>query len=179
MIHDPRLIDVLSKLPTQTFSGEVFRATRRNLDPITPSTSGGRWAPQDGPAVLYTSFERNGALAEIAYHWSQFDPRPTKPAMLHHLGVQSNRTLRLIRSDLSGLGIGSSEYDIPNYSRTQEVGAVVAFIGCDGLIIPSARWDCENLVLFTDNLAMDIALELKASEEVDWQLWARSVGRWG
>jgi hypothetical protein len=54
-------------------------------------------------------------------------------------------------------------------------GAVVAFIGCDGLIIPSARWDCENLVLFTDNLAMDVGLEPKSVEEVDWEAWARSV----
>jgi hypothetical protein len=177
LIHDPRLIDLLTKLPTQTFAGDVFRATRRSLDPTTPSTSGGRWAPQDGPAVLYTSLERNGALAEIAFHWSSFNPRPTKPAIVHRLGVQSDRSLKLIRSDLDTLGVQTEYYEDPNYRRTQEIGAVVAFIGCDGLIVPSARWSCENLILFTDNLAMSTGLEIKDFEEVDWQSWAKSVGK--
>lgn len=176
MIHDPRLVDALSKLPMQTFEGDVFRATRRNLDPTTPSTSGGRWSPENGPAVLYTSFEREGALAEIAFHWSRFSPRPTKPAVVHQLGVKSDRSLKLVRSDLAQLGVEPQLQDQPNYQRTQEIGAVVAFIGCDGLIVPSARWNCENLILFTDNHSLDIALERRTSEEVDWQAWAKSVG---
>jgi hypothetical protein len=177
LLRDPWLIDQLVKAPTQSFAGDVFRATRRNLDPTTPSTSGGRWSPADGPATLYTSFEREGALAEIAYHWGQFTPRPTKPALVHRLGVRSDRTLNLIRSDLTTLGVETAHYHDPNYRRTQEIGAVVAFIGCDGLIVPSARWDCENLILFTDNLAMDINFERRSVEEVDWQSWARLSGK--
>jgi hypothetical protein len=42
--------------------------------------------------------------------------------------------------------------------------------------VPSARWKCENLILFTDNLALNISLEVKNVEEVDWQAWAQSVG---
>lgn len=176
MIHDPNLIDCLSQLPTETFAGNVFRATRRSLDPTTPSTAGGRWSPTDGPAVLYTSFVREGALAEVSYHWAQFNPRPTKPAVVHQLGVRSDRTLRLIRSALDGLGINGDHYRDSNYRRTQEIGAAVSFIGCDGLIVPSVRWDCENLILFTDNLAMDIILEVRGTEEVDWQVWAMEAG---
>jgi hypothetical protein len=177
LIHDPGLIDLLAKLPTQTFAGDVFRATRRSLDPTTPSTSGGRWAPRDGPAVLYTSLEREGALAEIAFHWSLLNPRPTKPALINRLGVKSDRTLKLIRADLATLGVDTAHYEDANYKRTQEIGAVVEFIGCDGLIVPSARWNCDNLILFTDNLALNLGLEVKNVEEVDWQAWARSVGR--
>ena len=176
MIHDPRLIDLLSRVPTQSFAGDVFRATRRSLDPTTPSTSGGRWTPPDGPAVLYTSFERDGALAEIAFHWGRFTPRPSKPALVHNLGVQSDRTLKLLRTDLNTLGVEPARFEEPNYKRTQEIGAVVAFIGCDGLIVPSARWKCENLILFTDNLSLNISLEVKHVEEVDWQAWAQSAG---
>jgi RES domain-containing protein len=176
LIHDHVLIDRLSQLPTETFSGSVFRATRRSLDPTTPSVAGGRWSPTDGPAVLYTSFVREGALAEIAFHWAQFNPRPTKPAVVHQLAVRSDRTLRLIRSTLEDLGISADSYKDPNYRRTQEIGAAASFIGCDGLIVPSARWDCENLILFTDNLAMDIVLEVRNAEEVDWQVWAKDAG---
>ncbi len=176
MIHDPLLVDRLLELPTETFDGVVFRATRRNLDPTTPSTAGGRWAPQDGPAVLYTSLAREGALAEIAFHWAQLSPRPTKPALIHRLKVRANRALRLLRSSLEDLGADMAGFEAPNYARTQEVGAAVAFIGCDGLIVPSARWACDNLILFTDNLAMDVDFEIQDVEEVFWQDWARSVG---
>ena len=67
-------------------------------------------------------------------------------------------------------------YDAPNYERTQQIGAAAAFIDCDGLIVPSARWSCNNLILFTDNLAMDIDFEVQDVEEVAWQDWGRSVG---
>lgn len=82
----------------------------------------------------------------------------------------------MLRADLGSLGVDPEHFEEPNYKRTQEIGAVVAFIGCDGLIVPSARWKCENLILFTDNLAMSIDPEVKNVEEVDWQGWAQSKG---
>ena len=90
--------------------------------------------------------------------------------------MRSNRTLRLIRSSLDGFGIDTKRFEEPNYLWTQEIGAAVAFVGCDGLIVPSARRACDNLVLFTDNLAMDIDIRVKETEEVNWQEWARSAG---
>ena len=70
MIHDQALVDRLSGLRSERFEGEAFRATRVGADPAAPSTSGGRWAPppqgDPGIHVLYTSLERDGALAEVA-----------------------------------------------------------------------------------------------------------------
>jgi RES domain len=172
LIHNPRLIEALEKFETRSFEGDVFRATRRSLDPTTASTSGGRWAKRDGDPVLYTSLQREGALAEIAFHWSSFTPRPTKPVLIHTLNVRCDRSLKLIKADLHSLGVTSDDYAIANYTRTQEIGAAVSFIGCDGLIAPSARWACDNLILFTENLAMDITITPKTVEEVDWQAWA-------
>jgi len=77
MQHDPDLLEQLDRLPKESFAGEVFRATRQNLDPLMPSTSGGRWMPRDEGPILYTSLLREGALAEIAFHWSQLTPMPT------------------------------------------------------------------------------------------------------
>jgi hypothetical protein len=69
MIHDPDLLDRLSVLPTERFEGPVYRATGLSTDPTAPSISGGRWAPPPeadaGNFVLYTSLERDGALAEL------------------------------------------------------------------------------------------------------------------
>lgn len=37
VIHDPELLERLEAFPKETFDGEVFRATRQNLDPLVAS----------------------------------------------------------------------------------------------------------------------------------------------
>ena len=179
MIHDPALLERLSAFATERFNGEVFRATRMSLDPLAESTAGGRWGPKAQIPVLYTSLLREGALAEISYHWGQLTPRPSKPAVVHRLATSADRKLRLIMGDLEGLGVEIELYESRNYRRTQEIGAAVAFLGCDGLIVPSARWNCENLVLFMENHALTSRLEVLSSEEVAWQRWAQEAGLLG
>lgn len=58
------------------------------------------------------------------------------------------------------------------YEQTQAIGAAVAFLECDGLLAPSARWTCETLALFVDNHAG--RLEAVSTEEVDWPKRARA-----
>ena len=136
MIHDPKLLDLLSAFDPIEFGGEVFRATRKSLDPLAPSTSGGRWAPKDGPAVLYMSTERDGALAEITFHLRQFYPLPSKIAALYRIGLTARRTMRLLRADLVDLGVDWARYGEINYERSQAIGAAVAFLEYDGLLAP-------------------------------------------
>jgi len=176
MIHDPDLLDKLDALPKTAFSGDVYRATRQNLDPLASSYSNGRWMRQDGAGVLYTSLAREGALAEISFHWGQLVPRPTKSVMLHKLSVVAHRTLRLVQVDLSALGVPETEYGGVSQPRAQEIGAAIEFLGCDGLIAPSARWSCSNLILFPDRMADYAKLEIVSSESVNWQTWAIENG---
>lgn len=176
MIHDPELLDKLSELPTESFNGHVFRATRLSLDPLAASGSGGRWGPSGGPNVLYTSLQREGALAEISYHWSQQNPRPSKPAAVHTLQVTSPTTLRLLRANIATLGVAANEYARPNLRRTREIGAAVEFLGYDGLIAPCARWSCDNLILFPDSASFRGTIEASGREEVDWLGWAQANG---
>ena len=176
MVHDPDLLDRLDALPKESFDGQVYRATRLSLDPLAGSYNGGRWMSRDVAAILYTSLEREGALAEIAFHWSQLHPRPTKPVLVHCLRVVSHRTLRLIRGDITALGVPDSAYQGVNLPRTQAIGAAVEFLGCDGLIAPSARWDCENLMLFPERMGADATLELVNSETIDWFAWGTAQG---
>ena len=52
----------------------------------------------------------------------------------------------------------------------------MAFLECDGLIVPSARWQCENLVIFTDNqlrAGRRRLLDVVSSAEFDWRPGAR------
>jgi hypothetical protein len=105
-----------------------------------------------------------GRWPRSAYHWGQLTPRPSKPAVLHRLGVSAERRLRLLKGDLEHLDLDVKRYESISYHRTQEIGAALAFLGCDGLIVPCARWDCENLVLFMENHATTSRLELLSSK---------------
>jgi hypothetical protein len=128
-------------------------------------------------ATLYTSMEADGALAEIAFHWGQMTPIPSKPAMLHRIRLGTRRSLRLARADLIGLGVDWSRYGTRGYERTQAIGAAVARLKCDGLIAPSARWTCENAMVFLTNQTGEAEIvQFVASEEVDWRAWAREKG---
>jgi hypothetical protein len=88
----------------------------------------------------------------------------------------ANRSLRIVRADLGTLGVAEDTYNNINLPRTQEIGAAVEFLGCDGLIAPCARWNCENLILFPDRLGVDATLEVVTSETVDWASWATEQG---
>jgi hypothetical protein len=125
--------------------------------------------PLHEPAARRGS-RRNQLSLEPAYASAKQADCPSPPRRVRQ------RRLRLLRADLEVLDIDMEQYQSVNYRRTQEIGAAVAFLGCDGLIAPSARWSCGNLVIFTENHALTSRLEVVASEEIDWQSWARDAG---
>jgi hypothetical protein len=176
--HDPELVDQLAEIKSERFEGVVWRATRLNQDPVAFSNNGGRWAPpssyQSVP-VLYTSMERHGAVAEIASWMAMLEPRPTKPIAVHKLIIRAADVISLDMNALAALGVVSDRFYERSYammgqappSRTQEIGAALSFLGIDGLIVPSARFVCNNLILF-DNLDNGIEIDDVGSEEIDW-----------
>jgi hypothetical protein len=99
MIHAKDVLDRLGALSPIEFGDDVFRATRHGLAPLAPSTRGGRWSPRDvlggtdSVATLYTSCVRDGALAELAFHYSQLTPFPSKSVMLHRLRLTTRGRL--------------------------------------------------------------------------------------
>jgi hypothetical protein len=64
-------------------------------------------------------------------------------------------------------------YETIHYSRTQEIGVAIAFLGCDGLIAPNARWPCENLMVFMEHVPLDREFTVAATESVNWIDWAQ------
>jgi len=180
MIHDQALVDQLSALPVERFDGEVFRAAGVSADPSAFSVNGGRWAPaaRDGTDVpiLYTSLERDGALAEVVSYLVLLTPLPaSRPLKVSRLGVSTAKTLRLARGDLKALGVDPAQYGERDYSATQNIGAALAFLGLDGLIAPSARWNCDNLMIYQTNHLAE-RLEVIGEELVDWGEWGRNNG---
>ncbi len=176
-IHDQDLLDRLGAFDPERFDGEVFRATRVGADPTAASTYGGRWAPPANGdvsiAVLYTSLERDGALAEVVSFLADLNPIPgPRPIKVTRLGVSTARTFRLAREPLEGLGVDWANFGVRDYRRTQEIGAALAFLDLDGLIAPSARWACDNLMIFADNHSFNERLETLDEEFVQWRDWA-------
>jgi hypothetical protein len=180
MIHDQGLVDQLSALAVERFNGDVFRVTGASADPLASSGNGGRWAPPANGGevpILYTSLERDGALAEVVSYLAMLTPVPTsKPLKVSRLGVSTSRTLRLARVTLERLGVDMAQYGVRDYRRTQYIGAALAFLGLDGLIAPSARWACDNLMIYTANHLFTERLELIEAELVEWEPWARANG---
>lgn len=181
MIHDKDLLDRLSELPHERFEGRVFRATGISVDPTASSINGGRWTPRPdgdfGIAALYTSFERDGALAELCSFLADLTPIPkSRPVKVTPLQTSVARAVHLGLDHLAALGVAMDQYGQRDYSRTQQIGAALAFLNFDGLIAPSPRWGCDNLVIFDENHAMTERLEPGVSEEVDWREWAQAHG---
>jgi RES domain len=60
------------------------------------------------------------------------------------------------------------------YGATQARAAAANFLECDGLIVPNARFNYANLVLFTERSP---ALALVGTQPVDWDAWRRGRRR--
>jgi len=125
--------------------------------------------------VLYTSLERDGALAEIGYRLSLEAVWPSRIAHeLHRIAAATQRTLEFADvAALTPLGVEVARYHGFDYAATQAIAAAAHFLEFDGLLVPSARAVCRNLVLFLDRAMDGNRLEVLASEPVDWAAWRK------
>jgi hypothetical protein len=75
-------------------------------------------------------------------------------------------------AEIERLGVDLAKYGLRDYPITQNIGAALAFLGIDGLVTPSARWDCKNLTIFSGNHRWENKLDVLDSEEIEWRAWA-------
>jgi hypothetical protein len=130
--------------------------------------------------VLYTSLNRDGAVAELHALLALQPVFPSKVRFFaHRIAVAARQTLRFADLDaLSRLDVDVSRYRERDYSRTQPIADAAYFLEFDGLIAPSARWSCLNAVLFTDRIApSEIEVVETESEPIDWEAWRRRMRR--
>lgn len=171
-VHDRAVLDALDAMNPVPFEGSVWRITRAGRDPTRGSAANGRWSPGGTVEVLYTSIEREGALAEIGFRLSL---EPVWPSRLHHeiheLAAQSKRALQFADvPSLADFGVDISRYETFDYAATQALAAAAHFLEFDGLLVPSARHGSANLVLFMDR-GLPGSLEVKSTQGVDWIAW--------
>lgn len=172
--RDLALLDQIDAHEGVAFTGDVWRIVRADRDVLQGYPAAARWDPGTFD-VLYTSLERDGALAEIHFHLSRQPVFPSKlRSVLYRLRVTTQRTLKIADlAALKALGISRETYASLSYERCQEIGDAAQFLGFDGILAPSARWPCQNLVLFVDRFDPD-DLQLVDSEPVDWPAWRKA-----
>ena len=169
--RDHRLLDALGELGAEPFKGKVWRVAREGRAPLQPSMAPGRWSPGDFD-VLYTSLEREGAFAEAYFHLSRQPVFPNELRFsLHELTITTRQTLSLPTLDiLVRLGVDETRYREVLYEQTQAIGDAARFMGFDSLLVPNARWEGLNLVVFSDAFQPG-EIDIVRSENVDWAGW--------
>jgi len=173
------LLDAVDAFKREAVDAEVWRLVRSGRDPTVGSPSRSRWC-NGSFDVLYTSFERDGAIAEIHALLSLQPVFPSKDLWFaHRLKIKAAQTLRLADlPTLSQLGVNSARYAERDYKRTQEIADAAYFLGYDGVIAPSARWSCLNLVLFTDRIPPgQVQIVEAADQPVRWDEWRNRAPR--
>lgn len=171
---DDRLLDLVGAIEGQPFSGTMWRVVRTGRDVLDGSRGSGRWNTSE-MSVLYGAAEMDGAISEIHFHLNR--GQSVFPSRMRHdlfeLAVKAKQTLVLADMEqLKRLGVDESRYRELLYTRTQEIGAAAAFLAFDGLIAPSARWDCLNIVLFLGSIELE-NIRTVSVQPVDWKAWRR------
>ena len=177
--RDLELLDAIDAFRREAFNGEVWRVVREGRDPILGSPSRSRWC--DGTFdVLYTSFERDGAIAKIH---ALLALQPVFPSRIrwfaNRVKVLAAQTLKLADvPTLARLGVDTERHASRDCSRTQPVPDAADFLGFDGLVAPSARWPCLNLVAFTERVAPhQIEVLSRDDQPIEWDRWRKRARR--
>jgi RES domain len=177
--RDLQLLDAVDAFSRDAVDATVWRVVREGRDPLSGRASVSRWCNGTFD-VLYTSFERDGALAEIH---ALLSLQPVFPSRIrwftHEVKVSSVRTLQLADlPTLARLGVDIDHYSDRDYSRTQPIADAAYFLGFDGLVAPSARWRCSNLVLFMDRIApRQIEVVKSEPRPIAWEAWRKRARR--
>ncbi len=95
---------------------------------------------------------------------------------LFELSVTLSSCLRIAAlTDLAALGLRTEVFGQMSfaereqeYPRTQEIAEAAQFIGRDGLIVPSARSEWPNIVVFCDSAGPDAVEVVRDHGLIDW-----------
>lgn len=171
--RDLELLDALDALDRVSVDDVVWRVVRSGRDPLQGYPSAGRWDSGQFD-VLYTAFDPDGAVSEMHFQLSRQPVFPFKIQFsLNEIAVKTKNTLKFADlRELQPFGVEEDRYPGVLYERTQMIGDAAAFLGFDGLIAPNARWQCLNLVVFSDCLS-PADLKLRNSSAIDWVSWRR------
>lgn len=153
---DPNLLDALEASEVGRVEGTVWRQIVDPTSVMRPNQRGGRWN-RPGTEALYCSLTPETATAEID-HLVNSQPVPiTRQRRTFAMDVRLSRVVDL-RSETWAQHL-TAPYDPTDVPQCQAIGAAVAWLECGGLIVPSQRYEGDNLIIFVANLDHDDSLE--------------------
>lgn len=164
---DPNLLEALADLKPSTWSGRVWRHTFADNPPDKANGRGARWNPP-GTDALYVSLDRETTLAEAEHQIALQPIRPRAKRTLFQLDLELSNVLDLTDPKLlEGLGVDRAALSRVEFTECQRVGGAAAFLGHDGILVPSGRHPGINLVVFISNQQSDAELHVRDSEVID------------
>lgn len=172
-ILDRKLLDVLDGIEGVSYEGTTWRASWTGRDPLAGSSGGGRWAPNGRFDVLYTSLEENGALSEVYYHLSRAPIRSSSEMTISKINIVLDNVLRLTKGSFDEIGI-TDPLTSKNLKPTQLVGEAAYMLDFAAIIIPSAQYECDNLVIFNDLLTHNSVIEVISTSPINWPAWTEN-----
>jgi RES domain-containing protein len=155
VIYDRELLAKLDELRANQWHGEVFRHMFGDYPAERDNQQGARWNPAETPAI-YTSLTRDVALAEADFQIFLQPVRPRARRTIYRISVTLSSVIDLSdRTRLAALGISEEDLVSLDYRSCQHLGGAIAWLGNDGLLVPSARADGVNLVIFPNQQKSD------------------------
>ena len=154
MIYPPEMLDILQSAAVSAWEGTVYRHMFGSHRPARGNTTGARWNEPPLEAI-YTSCERETALAEAEYYLAAQPLRPRAKRVLYTIHVSLKNVLDLTAHGLlDRLGIIPAILQSDDHSPCRLIGSAVNWLGHDGLLVPSARAPRGiNLVIYQQDLS--------------------------
>jgi RES domain-containing protein len=116
--------------------------------PDRENVSGARWNPTD-VAAIYCSLDVKTTIAEGDFQIAMQPFRPKAERRVHRIQISLVSVVELTDwTLLERLGIDSNSYQSIEPPRCKEIGGGLAYLGHDGILVPSARSHGVNLVIY-------------------------------
>ena len=148
---DEKLAEALESLQAAPWDGSVWRHMYADIPPSKSNVRGARWNPP-GVEAIYTSLDEPTVLGEAEYAMQVQPVQSRAPRRLYQLQVRLSSVIDLTgASSLAVVGLGTTTIGDIDVGLTQQVGGVAAWLGRDGILVPSARHAGTNLVIFPTN----------------------------
>lgn len=166
MIYPPEMLDLLQAAAVPLWTGTVYRHMFSSQPPTRANTGGARWN-EPNLAAIYTSCERETALAEAEYYITLQPLRPRTKRTLFTIDVSLDTVIDLTAAGLlAKLGITNDILAGLDQAPCRTIGAAANWLGSSGLIVPSARRrGGTNLVIYQQDPSAD-SFDVIAEEEI-------------
>lgn len=108
------------------------------------------------------------ALAEAEFQISLQPIRPSARRTVYTIHLTLDSVVDLLGpAQLEGLGVSRVELESLDHSHCQHIGGAVEWLENDGLMVPSARAEGANLVIFPNRRRAGYEFEIVDEELID------------